>query len=250
MSRQHFSPFSTFPLSGRLAPLDTLHLSRRAGLLKPTAVNSILAEIRQVQARGRTVISLMRGEPDFDTPVHIVDAAAAAMRAGRTRYPDNRGEQPLREAIAAKLARDNGLSYNPDAEILVTTGATLGIHAALAALVDEGDEVLLPDPIYDAYQSPILSCGGRIRRRGRGIPQERDRDPGKGPLQGRRREQGVRAGTGDEDVLDGRRIHAGKAVQVHCQDGRRIASRAPLTETPAFAFAAMPARWRSYSPSS
>jgi aspartate/methionine/tyrosine aminotransferase len=126
-------------------------------------VNTILAEIRQEQARGRTVISLMRGEPDFDTPAHIIDAAAAAMRAGRTRYPDNRGEKPLREAIAAKLARDNGLSYNPDTEILVTTGATLGIHAALTALLDDGDEVLLPDPIYDAYQSPIALCGGRIR---------------------------------------------------------------------------------------
>lgn len=105
----------------------------------------------------------MRGEPDFDTPPHVVDAAAAAMKAGRTRYPDNRGEKALRQAIAAKLARDNGVSYDPDSEILVTTGATLGIHAALTALLDDGDEVLLPDPIYDAYQSPILLCGGRIR---------------------------------------------------------------------------------------
>lgn len=152
------------PLCSRLGVLDTtLHLSRRAALLKPTAVNSILADIRQVQARGRTVISLMRGEPDFETPAHIVDAAAAAMKAGRTRYPDNRGEKPLRQAIAAKLTRDNGLSHDADSEILVTTGATLGIHAALTALLDEGDEVLLPDPIYDAYQSPILLCGGRIR---------------------------------------------------------------------------------------
>ena len=69
----------------------------------------------------------------------------------------------MRDAIAAKLARDNGLAYDPDSEILVTTGATLGIHAALTALLDEGDEVLLPDPIYDAYQSPIRLCGGRIR---------------------------------------------------------------------------------------
>jgi len=74
------STFSTFPLCSRLTVLDTtLHLSRRAALLKPTAVNSILADIRQVQARGRTVISLMRGEPDLETPAHIVDAAAAAM---------------------------------------------------------------------------------------------------------------------------------------------------------------------------
>jgi len=105
----------------------------------------------------------MRGEPDFDTPAHIVEAAARAMKAGRTRYPDNRGEPALREAVATKLARDNGLSYDPGSEILVTTGATLGIHAALTALLDEGDEVLLPDPIYDAYQSPILLCGARIR---------------------------------------------------------------------------------------
>ena len=69
---------------------------------------------------------------------------------------------PLREAVAAKLARDNGVAYDPDSEILVTTGATLGIHAALTALLDDGDEVLLPDPIYDAYQSPIRLAGGRV----------------------------------------------------------------------------------------
>jgi aspartate/methionine/tyrosine aminotransferase len=106
---------------------------------------------------------MMRGEPDFDTPAHIVDAAAEAMKAGRTRYPDNRGEPRLRQAIAAKLTRENGVTYDAESEILVTTGATLGIHAALTALLDEGDEVLLPDPIYDAYQSPILLCGGRVR---------------------------------------------------------------------------------------
>jgi aspartate aminotransferase len=105
----------------------------------------------------------MRGEPDFDTPPHIIEAAARAMKAGRTRYPDNRGEMPLREAIAVKLARDNGVPYDPGSEILVTTGATLGIYVALMAVVNPGDEVLLPDPIYDAYRSPIELAGGCVK---------------------------------------------------------------------------------------
>jgi aspartate/methionine/tyrosine aminotransferase len=105
----------------------------------------------------------MRGEPDFRTPAHISEAAAEALRNGRTSYPDNRGELALREAIATKLKRDNGLLYDPATEIVVTTGATFGIHAALTTLLSDGDEVLLPDPIYDAYQSPILLAGGRSR---------------------------------------------------------------------------------------
>lgn len=106
----------------------------------------------------------MRGEPDFRTPAHVTQAAVEALGRGRTSYPDNRGEPMLREAVALKLTRDNGISYDPASEILITTGATFGIYAALAALIEEGDEALLPDPIYDAYQSPILLAGGRVRR--------------------------------------------------------------------------------------
>ena len=110
-----------------------------------------------------TPIPLMRGEPDFPTPAHISDAAADALRRGRTSYADNRGERNLLEAVALKLQRDNGVRYDPASEILVTTGATFGIHAALTTLLTDGDEVLLPDPIYDAYTSPILLAGGRPR---------------------------------------------------------------------------------------
>jgi aspartate aminotransferase len=119
--------------------------------------------MRRLQAEGKSVVSLMRGEPDFPTAAHIVTAAVEAARAGRTRYPDNRGEPRLREAVAAKLERDNKLSYDPGSEILVTTGATLGIYTALTALLNDGDEVLLPDPIYDAYRSPVVLAGGRVR---------------------------------------------------------------------------------------
>jgi aspartate aminotransferase len=140
-----------------------LPLSDRIALLRPTAVNAILAEVRQVQANGRKVVSLMRGEPDFATPLHIKAAAIMALNDGRTHYPDNRGEPALREAIAARLHDDYNLRYDPSREILVTTGATLGIYAALAAVLNDGDEVLLPDPIYDAYHSPIRLVGGRVR---------------------------------------------------------------------------------------
>ncbi len=126
-------------------------------------MNAILAEVRECQARGQTLISLMRGEPDLATPSHIVEACSRSLKSGRTTYPDNRGELAFREAVAEKLKRDNGLQYHPGTEILATTGATFGIYAALAALLDEGDEVLLPDPVYDAYQSPIRLCGGSIR---------------------------------------------------------------------------------------
>jgi aspartate aminotransferase len=135
----------------------------RLSQLQPSAVNAILAEVRAVTAQGRSVVSLMRGEPDFPTPPHIIDAAIAALRNGRTSYPDNRGEKKLREAVAAKLSREDGVGYDPESEILITDGATLGIHTALMTLVEPGDEVLLPDPIYDAYRSPIRLPGGEIR---------------------------------------------------------------------------------------
>lgn len=142
---------------------EIIRLADRIDGLKPTAINTILGEVRALQGQGREIISLMRGEPDFPTPPHIVHAAAVALAAGRTSYPENRGEPALRDAVAAKLARDNGLHYDPASEILITDGATLGIHAALMSLLQPGDEILVPDPIYDAYHSPIRLTGATAR---------------------------------------------------------------------------------------
>jgi aspartate aminotransferase len=138
-------------------------LANRISTLQPTAVNAILAEMRVLQAQGKSLISLMRGEPDFPTPAHIVEAAIRALRSGRTSYPDNRGEKNFREAAARKLARDNHIAFEPGNEVLATTGATQGVYAALMATLNEGDEVLLPDPVYDAYQSPVRIAGGRVK---------------------------------------------------------------------------------------
>jgi len=143
--------------------MSSLPRSDRIAALRPTAVNAVLAEARELQSHGIELVSLMRGEPDFATPAHIVEAATAALRNRRTSYPDNRGEKNFREAVALKLERDNGIRFDPTNEIIATTGATFGIHAAVTAILNDGDEVLLPDPIYDAYQSPIRLAGGLIR---------------------------------------------------------------------------------------
>src|SRR5215212_1458949 len=100
-------------------------------LLRPTAVNRVLAEAKQTQAQGRALISLMRGQPDTPTPLHIVEAAEKALRDGRTGYPDNQGEPILRQAVAEKLWRDNDLTYDSEREILITDGATAGIFTVL-----------------------------------------------------------------------------------------------------------------------
>lgn len=138
-----------------------MRLADRITALRPTAVNRVMQEAKALQTEGRTLVSLMRGQPDSPTPGHIVEAAEKAMRDGLTGYPDNQGEPVLRQAIAEKLWRDNDLTYDPNREVLVTDGATGGLFAALATLIQPGDEVLLPDPIYDAYASPIAIWGGR-----------------------------------------------------------------------------------------
>ena len=141
--------------------MNRSRIAARIAGLRPTAVNMVLSEVKAVQAEGRAVVSLMRGQPDTPTPERIVEAACQALRNGRTGYAEQQGEPALRQAVAAKLARDNALTYDPASEILITDGATCGIATALAALIEPGDEVLLPDPIYDAYRSPIALWGGR-----------------------------------------------------------------------------------------
>jgi aspartate aminotransferase len=137
-----------------------LPIAQRVAGLRPTAVNRVLDDVRGVQKAGRSVVSLVRGQPDSPTPLHIVAAAEQALHTGRTGYPDNQGEPALRQAVAQKIQREQGISYDPAREILITDGATCGIAVALGALVEPGDEVLLPDPIYDAYSSPIALWGG------------------------------------------------------------------------------------------
>ena len=108
------------------------------------------------------VISLGVGEPDFLTPVNISAAAVRAIEGGATRYTSNYGLLDLREAIAAMLERRYGVVYDPFTEILVTTGVSEGLNIAFQALLDPGDEVLVPEPFYVAYPPNVILAGGDV----------------------------------------------------------------------------------------
>jgi len=101
------------------------------------------------------------GEPDFTPPQHILEAAKLALDKGKTHYPPTTGIQELREALAEKAKRDYALSYDPDTEILVTIGGTQAIFLAMQALINPGDEVLIPDPGFLCYEPSVLMAEGR-----------------------------------------------------------------------------------------
>lgn len=106
------------------------------------------------------MVDLAAGDPSFDTPAHIVAAAASAAGAGATHYTHGRGDPLLREAIARKIARQNGITSDPEREIVVTAGALNGLAATFIALLDPGDEVLVPDPAFANYSAQIALAGG------------------------------------------------------------------------------------------
>jgi aspartate aminotransferase len=114
---------------------------------------------RDLKAKGKDVISLSVGEPDFDTPQNIKDAAIAAIQRGETKYTPVAGIVPLREAIATKFRRENGLDYKPSQTIVGTGGKQVLFNAFMATL-NPGDEVVIPAPYWVSYPEMILLCGG------------------------------------------------------------------------------------------
>jgi aspartate aminotransferase len=122
-----------------------------------TAFN-VLARAKELERQGKDVIHLEIGEPDFDTPTHICDAAAAAMRAGQTHYCPSAGLIELREAAAAYLSRTRGIAVRPD-NVLVATGAKPFLFFTILAACNPGDEVIYPDPGFPIYESAISWVG-------------------------------------------------------------------------------------------
>jgi aspartate aminotransferase len=118
------------------------------------------SHVDALRAAGRTIIDFTIGEPDFPTPPHIVAAGVAALTSGQTRYTGSAGIAPLRKAIAAKLAHENGLTYTPD-QVVVGIGAKHVIYNALAATLNDGDEVIVPAPFWVSYPDMVALHGGK-----------------------------------------------------------------------------------------
>lgn len=134
-------------------------LSDALSRIKPSATIVITQKARDLRAQGRDVISLSVGEPDFDTPDNIKEAAMAAIRRGETKYTPVPGIVPLREAIARKFKRENGLDYKPS-QIIVGTGGKQVIYNAMLATLNPGDEVIIPAPYWVSYPEMVGLCGG------------------------------------------------------------------------------------------
>lgn len=120
---------------------------------------TVFSEMSALAARHRAV-NLGQGFPDFPAPVALTDAALAAIAAGRNQYAPGDGVRTLRQAIAGHATRHHGLSYDPDHEVTVTTGATEAVFATVMALVDPGDEVIVLEPAYDVYPAAVAMAGG------------------------------------------------------------------------------------------
>jgi len=136
-------------------------LADRLKTLAPSSTLAVQAKAKELRARGVDVISFGAGEPDFDTPQRIKDAALDAMRRGQTKYTEVGGVPELRTAVCAKLKRDNDLDYEP-ADILVSVGAKHTLFNLVMALINPGDEVLVPSPYWVSYPEQVRMLGGVV----------------------------------------------------------------------------------------
>jgi aspartate aminotransferase len=133
----------------------TLPVSRRVQRVKPSPTMAVTARAARLKAQGHDVIGLGAGEPDFDTPTHIADAGCEAIRKGFTRYTNVDGTDELKDAIIAKFARDNQLSYERP-QVLVSSGAKQTVYNLCMAVLDPGDEAVIPAPYWVSYPDMVL----------------------------------------------------------------------------------------------
>ena len=135
-------------------------LSAKVAAIAPSATIEITNKAKKMQREGIDVISLSIGEPDFDTPKHIIDACIEALKKGETHYAPSNGIPELLAAISEKIVKENGFSCEPD-QVIVTCGAKDAIYEGMEAVLNPGDEVILPTPAWVSYEPCVQMAGGK-----------------------------------------------------------------------------------------
>ena len=141
-----------------------MNLNRQFELIRQSATVSMADRILALKASGHDIIGLQVGDPDFGTPPAVVDAALKAMQSGLTHYGPSRGFPDLRQAIASKLIRDEGVTYDPASEILVTHGSIHAYYTAMQSILNPGDDVLIPDPSWATHSNMAVMLRGNVTR--------------------------------------------------------------------------------------
>ena len=139
-----------------------MKVSKRAQAVPASATIAVTSRAKELKAQGVDVVSFGAGEPDFDTPDYIKEAAIDALKAGKTGYTAAAGTIELRKAIAEKLQNENRLKYSPD-QIIVNLGAKHSIYEAMQAILDPGDEVILQTPYWVTYPEAIKLAGAAAK---------------------------------------------------------------------------------------
>ena len=157
-------PYICTPFGTRIGPISqvqsvSLSVSERVQRVKPSPTMAVTALAAELRAAGKDIIGLGAGEPDFDTPQHIKDAAIAAINAGDTKYTNVDGTPALKQAIINKFKQDNDLDYEPN-QILVSSGGKQTAFNACMAVLNEGDECIIPAPYWVSYPDMVLLADG------------------------------------------------------------------------------------------
>jgi aspartate aminotransferase len=141
-----------------------MNLNTQFELIRQSATVAMGDRILALKASGCKIIGLQVGDPDFGTPPAVVDAALKAMQSGLTHYGPSRGYPDLRQAIASKLTRDEGVTYDPASEILVTHGGIHAYYTAMQSILNPGDDVLVPDPSWATHSNMAMMLRGNVIR--------------------------------------------------------------------------------------